>query len=58
MPRAKTPKGSKKAKEGASRDGWAAIEGAMCEGRLPIIASLGPNEKNEEESFREKQEER
>eukprot|EP00935_MAST-01C_sp_MAST-1C-sp1_P000968 g968.t1 len=37
------------ASEWASPEGWSAIEGAMHAGRMPIISSLGPNEKDEEE---------
>eukprot|EP00935_MAST-01C_sp_MAST-1C-sp1_P002232 g2232.t1 len=37
------------ASEWASPDGWSAIEKAMAQGRLPIISSLGPNTKDEEE---------
>ncbi len=35
--------------EWAGHDGWSAIEKAMEQGRLPIVSSLGPNEKDEEE---------
>eukprot|EP00935_MAST-01C_sp_MAST-1C-sp1_P002334 g2334.t1 len=39
------------AKEWASEEGWSAIEGAMYQGRLPIINALGLN-KNEEDEYR------
>ena len=37
------------AKEWATDEGWEAIDAAMRAGRLPIIAALGPNDKDEEE---------
>merc|ERR1719171_256977 len=37
------------ASEWASAQSWAAVKEAMDQGRLPIIASLGPNDKDEDE---------